>query len=122
VSLLRTSAAAGWRPFTTQSRAEAAAASVLQATGFRGDVTVFHLNAAAEGRSGLEAAFRRNTAERVYLIEAAHNPEVAGSNPAPATEKAPETGPLLCRSERQRSIRDVEPVRPDRRAFLVPTT
>jgi hypothetical protein len=28
----------------------------------------------------------------VYIIEAAHNPEVAGSNPAPATEKAPETG------------------------------
>jgi putative transposase len=28
----------------------------------------------------------------VYTIEAAHNPEVAGSNPAPATAKAPETG------------------------------
>ena len=27
----------------------------------------------------------------------AHNPEVAGSNPAPATEKAPETGPFLLR-------------------------
>jgi hypothetical protein len=26
----------------------------------------------------------------VYRIEAAHNPEVAGSNPAPATGKAPE--------------------------------
>ncbi len=26
-----------------------------------------------------------------------HNPEVAGSNPAPATRKAPETGPFCCR-------------------------
>jgi hypothetical protein len=25
----------------------------------------------------------------VYLIEAAHNPEVAGSNPAPATHEGP---------------------------------
>ena len=30
----------------------------------------------------------------MYTIEAAHNPEVAGSNPAPATGKAPETGPF----------------------------
>ena len=28
----------------------------------------------------------------MYTIEAAHNPEGTGSNPAPATEKAPETG------------------------------
>jgi putative membrane protein len=28
----------------------------------------------------------------VYIIEAAHNPEVAGSNPAPATRKAPGHG------------------------------
>jgi hypothetical protein len=48
--------------------------------------------------SGLESAFPRNTAERVYTIEAAHNPEVAGSNPAPATRKAPETGPFSCGS------------------------
>jgi hypothetical protein len=34
--------------------------------------------------TGSEPAFRRNTAERVYISEAAHNPEVAGSNPAPA--------------------------------------
>ena len=45
-------------------------------------------------RLASERAFRRNTAERVYTIEAAHNPEVAGSNPAPATGKAPETGPF----------------------------
>jgi hypothetical protein len=25
----------------------------------------------------------------VYIVEAAHNPEVAGSNPAPATAKGP---------------------------------
>ena len=49
---------------------------------------MFHLNAADVGESGSEPAFTRNTAERVYVIEAAHNPEIAGSNPAPATEKA----------------------------------
>jgi hypothetical protein len=65
------------------------AASVLQAFGFRGDVTVFRLNAEVGGKSCSEPAFRRNTAERVYAIEAAHNPEVAGSNPAPATRKGP---------------------------------
>jgi hypothetical protein len=40
--------------------------------GFRGDVTVFRRDATADGQSGLTAAFRRNTAERVYTIEAAH--------------------------------------------------
>src|SRR6266516_6653144 len=64
-------------------------ASVLQASGFRSDVTVFRLNARPRRQTGSEAAFRRNTAERVYTIEAAHNPEVAGSNPAPATYKGP---------------------------------
>ena len=63
------------------------AASVLQASGFRGNVTVFRLNAAAVGEFGSEPALRRNTAEGVYRIEAAHNPEVAGSNPAPATSE-----------------------------------
>src|SRR6266545_4074512 len=29
--------------------------------------------------------------------QTSHNPEVAGSNPAPATGKAPETGPFLCK-------------------------
>jgi hypothetical protein len=65
------------------------AASGLQASGFRGDVTVFRLNAADLGESASEPAFRRNTAERVYTTEAAHNPEVAGSNPAPATQEGP---------------------------------
>jgi hypothetical protein len=64
-------------------------ASVLQAWRFRGDVTVFRLNAADVGESGLEPASRRNTAERVCTTEATQNPEVAGSNPAPATEKRP---------------------------------
>src|ERR1051325_4599755 len=36
-------------------------------------------------KTGSDPAFRRNEAERVYTTEAAHNPEVAGSNPAPAT-------------------------------------
>jgi hypothetical protein len=52
-------------------------ASVLQAGGFRGDITVFRLNAGARPKTGSECAFRRNEAERVYIIEAAHNPEVA---------------------------------------------
>src|SRR5205823_7414565 len=46
------------------------------------------------GRIWLGACVRRNTAERVYIFEAAHNPEVAGSNPAPAIEKALETEPF----------------------------
>ena len=57
---------------------------------FRGDVTVFHLNAADVGKSGSEpafTAFTRNTAERVYTFEGACNSEVAGSNPAPAIAK-----------------------------------
>ena len=70
------------------------AASVLQASGFRADVAVFRRNAQPRPKTGPERAFRRNTAERVHLIEAAHNPEVAGSNPAPATGGAPETGPF----------------------------
>ena len=78
-----------------------AAVSVLQASGLRSDVTVFRLNTAAGCQSCSETALRRNTTERVYRVEAAHNPEVAGSNPAPATGKAPETGPFAywsCRS------------------------
>ena len=63
------------------------AASVLQASGFRCDLSGFRLDAAPEGRSGLGRAFRRNTAARLYLIEAPHNPEVAGSNPAPAISR-----------------------------------
>src|SRR5215471_6669544 len=64
------------------------AASVLQASCFRGDVTLFRLNAVVVGESGSPSAFRRNTAERVYTTEAAHNPEVAGSNSAPVTAKS----------------------------------
>jgi len=37
-------------------------ASVLQASGFRSDATLFRLNATAESQSGYELAFRRNTA------------------------------------------------------------
>jgi hypothetical protein len=63
-------------------------ASTLQASGFRSDVTVFRLNALSRRKIGSEPAFRRNTAERVHTIEAAHNPEVAGSNPRnPRVEK-----------------------------------
>src|SRR4029453_4509215 len=70
-------------------------ASVLQASAFLSDVTVFRLNATAEGQSGSESTFRRNTAEHAYRIEAAHNPEVAGSNPAPATAKGAGNGAFL---------------------------
>src|SRR5512132_499759 len=69
-----------------------APASGLQATGFRWDVTVFRRNARPRSKTGSEPAFRRNTAERVYRTEAAHNPEVAGSNPAPATTKGAGNG------------------------------
>ena len=35
----------------------------------------------------------------MYIIEAAHNPEVAGSNPAPATEKGPGNGAFPLRGQ-----------------------
>src|SRR6185295_4483353 len=70
-------------------------ASVVQASGFRRDVIVFRLNAARAGDSGLEPAFGRNTAERVYLFEAAHNPEVAGSNPAPLLQEVRKCSPFV---------------------------
>ena len=47
--------------------------------------------------TAVQPAFRRNTAERAYTIEAAHNPEVAGSNPAPAIGKARKRGPFVSR-------------------------
>jgi hypothetical protein len=65
------------------------AARVLQASRFRKDVTAFRLNARPRPKTGSEPAFRRNEAEHVCTIEAAHNPEVAGSNPAPAIQKGP---------------------------------
>ena len=46
----------------------------------------------AAAENWLGACISRNTAEHVYMIEAAHNPEVAGSNPAPATAKGPGNG------------------------------
>jgi hypothetical protein len=63
--------------------------------GFRGDVTLFRRDATGDGQSPLTAAFLRNMTERVYAIEAADNPEVAGSNPAPATSKGPGNGAFL---------------------------
>jgi hypothetical protein len=58
-------------------------ASVLQASAFRGDVTAFRLDARRWPYFGSEPAFRRNAAARVYLTEAAHNPEARGSGSAP---------------------------------------
>jgi hypothetical protein len=49
------------------------------------------------GKSSSQPPFRRHTAERVYTVEAAHNPEVAGSNPAPATQEGLKTRPLYLR-------------------------
>jgi hypothetical protein len=66
-----------------------AAASVLQASGFPSDVTVFRLNATGEGESGSPTAFRRNTAERVYAIEAAHNAGGRGFKSRPRYYKRP---------------------------------
>jgi hypothetical protein len=68
------------------------AASVLQASGFRRDVTAFRLDATCAGDSGLKSAFKWNEAAHAHTIEAAHNPEVAGSNPAPATREGPGNG------------------------------
>jgi hypothetical protein len=53
---------------------------------------VFRLNATGEAQYSLEPAFRRNTAAPVCSLEAAHNPEVARSNPAPATAKGAGNG------------------------------
>src|SRR5213593_3225570 len=63
---------------------------------------------------GLEPAFRWNTAERVYTIQAAHNPEVAGSNPAPATHKGPGNGAFSLGAKRMlfTSASGSEPARP----------
>ncbi len=94
------------------------AASVLQASRFRGDVTAFRLNARPRPKRASEPAFRRDATERVYRIEAAHNPEVAGSNPAPATAKGAGNGafrvskcrrrpgllPKLCRQVRESAL------------------
>ena len=88
--------------FSVADAADAAqlgTASVVQASGCRRDVTVFRLNAACAGDSGFEPTFRRNTAAPVYPIEAAHNPEVAGSNPAPATHEGPGNGAFLLRMQ-----------------------
>jgi len=82
-----------WRDRSEFSRSRRGrAASVLQASRFRRDVTAFRLDARPRPKTGSEPAFRRNEAEHVYTIEAAHNPEVAGSNPAPATEKGARKG------------------------------
>jgi hypothetical protein len=76
-------------PITCRTRA----ASVLQASGFRGDVTVFRLKARPRPKTGSEPAFLRSAAERVYTIEAAVNRRVVGSSPTRGAEKAMETGP-----------------------------
>jgi hypothetical protein len=55
---------------------------------------VFRLDACAAVDSGFKPAFRRNTAARVYAVVAAHNPEVAGSNP-PRYLEGPENGAFL---------------------------
>jgi hypothetical protein len=59
------------------TRPVGSAASVLQAPGFRRDVTVFRLIATAVRQSTPERPFLRHAAERVDAFEAAHNPEVA---------------------------------------------
>jgi hypothetical protein len=81
------------------SLTELEVASVLQASSFLSDVIVFRLNARPPPKTGSEPAFRRNEAEHVYTIEAAHNPEVAGSNPAPATTKGAGNGAFRLLSE-----------------------
>jgi hypothetical protein len=77
-------------------------ASAPQASGFRSDVTVFRLHARPRQRTGSLSAFRRNTAEHAYILEAAHNPEVAGPILPPLRRKALGTGPFLWGRERDR--------------------
>jgi hypothetical protein len=77
------------------SSARLQVASVLQASGFRSDVTVFRLNARPRRRTGSEPAFTRNTAERVYMIEAAHNPERQVQILPPRYSEWPALGGLL---------------------------
>jgi hypothetical protein len=55
---------------------------------------VFRLNARPRPKTRSEPTFRRNTAERVYTIEAAHNPEVAASNPGAGTAQGAGNGAL----------------------------
>jgi hypothetical protein len=69
-------------------------ARLLQAATLRSDVTVFRLNATDEAESRLKPAMRRNATVRIGSLEAAHDPEVAGSSPAPLLEKALATGPF----------------------------
>jgi hypothetical protein len=52
-------------------------------------VTVFRLNAPLRRKTGSEPCVSAEYGEHVYSIEAAHNPEVAGSNPAPRYWKGP---------------------------------
>ena len=61
------------------------AASVLQASGFRGDAALAPTS--GRGQIWLAAFVSAEHGGVGVLVEAAQNPEVAGSNPAPATEK-----------------------------------
>jgi len=74
------------------------AASGLQASPFRSDVTVFRLNARPRPKTGSDPAFGRNAAARVYRIEAAHNPRSQVQILPPLLRKALETGPFSCGS------------------------
>jgi hypothetical protein len=68
------------------------AASVLQASSFRSDVTVFRPNASVAAQSGSDSAFRRITGERVYRTQAAHNRRSQVQILPPLLRKAPEDG------------------------------
>jgi hypothetical protein len=83
--------ASGWN----RALCTASSASVVQASRFRSGVTVFRIRSGRGPKTGSEPTFRRNTAARVSTIEAGHNPEVAGSNPAPVLEKPRKTGAFL---------------------------
>jgi hypothetical protein len=64
----------------------------------------FRLTAVTTLRSCVHPALLRNATATMTPTRAAHNPEVAGSNPAPATEKALETGPFLYPGGRAPSV------------------
>src|SRR5947207_15863050 len=48
---------------------------------------------AAAAENWLRSCISAERGGRVYIIEPAHNPEVAGSNPAPLLPEAPATAP-----------------------------
>ena len=80
-----------WRIRTPRNPSDPSTASTLTISASQ-IVQVMKNTVSAVLQSPRDAGWSSQVARR------AHNPEVAGSNPAPAISEAPETGPLCCRS------------------------